>query len=214
MGHLRYIFSILYMIVTYYSANFLNSLRSDHLKLLFQAELAIPLIDWMILPYFLAYPLLALPLFLLDSQELSLLAKSFFKLCTLAFVIYLALPTQCEFPRDIAKVSYLKELYLFLWSSDHPYNLLPSMHVMMACYSLVPCLEKLRGASYMICLSLLLLICSSILFTHQHHLIDLMVGLGLSYTFLKVSYFAPLKLGISIKKPKKSEKIDKLGEAA
>jgi len=180
---------VFFFSISYIPVNFFNSTLSHHYRLYFDFELVLPIWDWMIIPYVSAYLLPILPLFRLSLRRLKALAFSISLAGLIGGVIFLILPTQLGFIRDQGISDFWKPTYQFLYMIDPPHNLFPSMHVVMAYMLIVPCLNTFKNVLVKaILVSWLLLICASIIFTHQHHLLDLIGGIELSWFMHRFVY--------------------------
>ena len=178
---------------SYAFINFINSTRSGHLHLYMDWELKIPMIEWMILFYYSAYAAPFFSYWLLDFREIKAMAKAFIFATIFSSVVFLAIPTTLGYPRDPELLGTFKDLYLLLWQADHPYNLVPSMHVVIAFLLLRPLLDKnIPKWSKALVATFIVGISASIIFVYQHHLIDLVSGLGLAYFCYKSIYLRAL----------------------
>jgi len=158
-------------VLGYGGANFLAAQRPEHLRLYWDAELAIPLLPWALWVYLSINLLFLLPLFRLDRDEMAWLGKRMIAGTLIAVAIFLTLPTTVGFTRlDIADGAH--PAFGLLYALDQPFNCVPSLHVV---YSALIMAAVGRHASTGLRLALgawLLAIIASTLLTHQHHLID------------------------------------------
>lgn len=173
----------------YSPVNWLNSLRSSHFEFYFDWELQIPVVPSFILIYFSAYLLPFIPFFKQNLKEQEFILKSLLICGFIGAVIFLLLPTQLGYEREIDNIAYFKPLFLILWKLDYPHNLMPSLHVVMSYILIVPGLSKTNNLVVKsIFITWLILICLSIVFVHQHHIIDIFTGLILSHCVYKFYY--------------------------
>ncbi len=166
-----------------------NFIHSAYLKLYFPWELNIPLIDWMILPYHAFNLLFLFPLFLLTKRPIHILGVSF-AVCTLiAGIFFFFFPTQMGYVRVIPDGPFAP-LFAHLFMIAEPTNLVPSLHVTYTTLYFISCVRVIKKRLFQVLFTLLLLlIVSSTLFIHQHHVIDVVAGIILALcVFRCVSY--------------------------
>ena len=72
-----------------------------------------------------------------------------------------------------------------LFALDHPHNLVPSLHVAWSCAAVLAIIRHTGRGLTLLFLLWLVLIVSSVLLVHQHHVADVVTGLLLAVT---VSY--------------------------
>lgn len=165
----------------YLPINYINSTRTDHFHAYTNWELAIPLLPWMILFYFSVYLMPLLPLFKTKYEELKVLAQTTVLSSCIGGIIFIGFPTVLGWERNIEEVGMWAPLFEFLWKADYPYNLAPSQHVVMAHLLIIPVIPKLKSkVAKGFCYFMFAAISSSILFVHQHHLLDLVTGFMLA----------------------------------
>lgn len=169
---------ILFLLVYVPTNNFEHE---TYYKLYFLWELRIPFFEWMIVPYHLFNLLFLVPMFLLPRNSIKKLALSFALSTITAGVIFLLIPAQFGFER-IVPDGLTSVLYKNLFSIDRTENLVPSLHVaytmlyFTACVSFIS--NKLTQAVFLI---VCMLIISSTVFIHQHHVVDVISGVALAY---------------------------------
>ncbi len=164
-------------VLIYGGANLLSEHRSDVHRIYFDWELAIPLLPAMVWVYASIVPLMLSPLFYLDIGQLNRLAKQLALAMLIAGAVFLVFPgtigyeTTPNLPRAIAAIR----------SIDMPYNVFPSLHValssiiMLQLYRVFELPGRLFLAAWMVALI------ASVLFTHQHHIADVIGGLLLAW---------------------------------
>jgi hypothetical protein len=156
-------------------------------------ELSFPFIDWTILIYFSLNLLTGLTLFVLDLKKLRIYAAAN-SICTLlAGLVFYLFPTQCGHVRpDPSSLGIWSSIYEMLYRFDGPHNLVPSLHItysMLAVLCLNFSLVDIRFKIWRIFLWLwLFALVLSVLFTHQHHLLDIGTGLILGYAVFVFFY--------------------------
>lgn len=153
----------------------------------FSWEKAIPFLDWMIIPYLSFNLLFLLPLFFLSKQQLKALDLAFVLSTICAGILFMILPITPEFVRVIPD-GFSATLYSHLYILDNSRNLLPSLHVTYSVIYFLSCLPIFRSLTTRIIFGLwIVLIILSTLFTHQHHVIDIVSGILLGGTVYFIS---------------------------
>ncbi len=177
--------------------------RFDHdlyFKLYFLWELQVPFIEWMIIPYHFLNLLFLLPFFLLPKNAIKILGASF-ALCTLfAGICYAVIPAELGYERMIPD-GLLAPLYKYLYLLIEPTNLVPSLHVTYVTLYYISCVSFFRKmVTRMVYTLLIVLIISSTLFTHQHHLVDVISGilLATSVSYIVTRIFNSIQANSSV----------------
>ncbi|MDD2775329.1 MAG: hypothetical protein PHU06_05185 [Gallionella sp.] len=148
-------------------------------------ERNIPLVPWMIWPYLSLYSVFLLPLFHLSAKQIDILARQSTATLLIAGGILLLLPAHLGFAP--AKVVGLHQpLFDLLTQVDTPHNLVPSLHVAFAALILLGCAE--RGPKFWAWGygAWLVLMSASTVLVHQHHLLDVISGLGLAFIMRRI----------------------------
>ena len=154
--------------------------REDYINAYFQWELGIPLIGWMIIPYHFFNLLFLFPLFVLRSRSIYILGAASALSTIIAGIIFMLFPTQLGFER-IAPPGFTENLYLFLFKVDRTTNLLPSLHVTYTTLYFMSCITYFKSARVRLILSICtIFVMSSVLFTHQHHVLDIISAIILA----------------------------------
>lgn len=164
----------------YPTTNWLTGLRNEHHAIYWPSELAIPFVAEFIWVYLSMYLLFALPPFFLDPPALKRLGVRLIVATVISGVIFLVFPAKLGFARVVPEAALYRNLYATLFSIDQPFNLLPSLHVV---YSSLIALAIMRSAgaySRGIMSIWLIVIVSSTVLVHQHHLADIAAGLLLT----------------------------------
>jgi hypothetical protein len=165
-------------VIGYGGANWLAAQRATHLRLYWDAELAIPLVPAAIWVYLSINLLFALPVFRLDPAELRVLGRRMIAATLMATAFFIAVPTAPGFERlDLAGAS--NSAFYWLYALDCPFNCVPSLHVTYSTL-IVLALARRAGTALRAALgSWLALIMASTVLTHQHHFIDIAAALVL-----------------------------------
>ncbi|MEO8381260.1 MAG: phosphatase PAP2 family protein [Acidobacteriota bacterium] len=166
-------------LTTYPTVNWLTSLRSWRLHLYLPGELAIPFVPELVWAYASLYALFVMPLFFLPAERIPALGRQLMAGSILSGVCFLLFPAELGFVRELPTA----ELYAWLFSSvfrvDHPYNLVPSLHVLYSATIVLACADHARPLARVLLWSWLALIAVSTVLIHQHHLLDLAVAFAL-----------------------------------
>ncbi len=194
--------TILNGLLFYFAYGFTNhrTLSEESLfRAYFGTELAIPLLPFMIVIYFSFNLLTGTSLFVLNRLELRAFAWSSM-ICTLAAAFFFYFfPTICGFERPtLEEVGIWRPWFEFLYSFDQPQNLVPSLHVTYSALAVYVMTPRVRPMGRKILASWLVLLCASVLFTHQHHVLDIAGGLLLGYAVFRWG-FQPILRQIEIK---------------
>jgi len=184
-AHLRWA-GLLFILVTvwfeivYGGADWFTAHRTTRVRVNLEAELSLPLIPAFTVGYMSIYPLfLAAPYVLRTRRELTTLAIDLSLAILFAGIVFLLVPAQLAFvpPQNLGP---WEGLFRFADRLNLDYNLVPSLHVALS----VICIEMFAPhATPMGRLALRgwgLLIAASTIFTHQHHLLDVITGYGLA----------------------------------
>ncbi len=148
----------------------------------FSWELSIPFLKWMIIPYHSFNLLFLIPFLLLPKIPIKILSTSSAICTVIAGASFILFPSQIGFHRIIPD-GFTAPLYKYLFTFDNTTNLVPSLHVTYVTLYFVSCVGYLKRKLTKILFGLTsLLIISSTLFTHQHHLLDIISGIILAFT--------------------------------
>ncbi|APW39408.1 hypothetical protein RD110_21120 [Rhodoferax koreense] len=150
-----------------------------HVALPFEAGM--PFIPGFILPYLSSGPLFVAAFFLIRSRDdLRVLSQRLLLATVLAAMVFVWFPLRYSTARPTVASNALAPLFDLLAAVDAPYNQLPSLHVAY-CLILWLALGRLpRAAWARVALGAwLALTAVATLFVHQHHLLDVLAGLGL-----------------------------------
>lgn len=162
-------------IIAYGCTNWINSQRTDHWLLYSDWELSIPLMPKFIFVYASFSILTAIPLFIFQNSQILLLAKRMALGIIISSVIFLLVPTQLGFTRAIENIDYTP-LFSILFQVDYPYNLFPSLHIVLSTITFLTLLPYCSKTLILILSSWWLLLCASVVLVHQHHIADIAGG--------------------------------------
>lgn len=167
---------IVLFVAVYGSLNWLSTQRVDRWRLWFEWELAIPLLPWMAWAYLSLFASFFLPMFVLDAPRIHALCRRLAFATVVSDMCFLFFPAELGFTR-LAPVQEGGFALGLIHQIDLPHNLAPSLHVS---WSLI-LLCSMRAVStawlrrgFDAWLALLL---ASVVFTHQHHLLDVVGGM-------------------------------------
>ena len=166
--------------LVYFSALHLAAARDVHYALFFEFERQLPLIPWMIIPYISIIPLLFLPWFTMDARALRSLLWSFNTCTLLAGAIFVIFPGKVGFPggQDFGSFSLF---YDGLYALDKPHNLFPSLHVAYSALVVMTVSYVTHSRFFDVVLWVWwVFIITSVVFTHQHHIPDILTGAPLA----------------------------------
>lgn len=129
----------------------------------------------------------------------------------ICFIIYLLMPTTTNIRPDMSSYdgnNIFKLLCKFIYSTDTPYNLFPSMHVTVTwfCYIAIRGQKEISLSYRLFSLIFSFAIFASILFTKQHYVWDILPSIILC----EIIYFIVRKTNLSTKFKNVCYKINKL----
>lgn len=165
----------------YPAMNWLTSLRRAPWHLYIPAELRIPFVPQFIWAYLSMYLLFALPLFFIPAERMPPLGKQLIAGCVVSAIVFLVLPAELGFARQLPSAAPYTAMYARVFSIDRPYNLVPSLHVIFSCAIALACADFARPLARMAILAWLAVIVASTVLVHQHHLIDLAAAFVIVY---------------------------------
>lgn len=171
----------------YPTLNWITSLRSWRLHLYFPAELAIPFLPELVWAYVSMYALFVMPLFFLPKERMPALGKQLITGSILSGVLFLLFPAELGFAREIPAQAPYTGMFTWIFGVDHPYNLVPSLHVIYSAAIALACIDFARPVVRVSLWAWLTVIVVSTLLVHQHHLLDLAVAFAIVH-FLRRRY--------------------------
>ena len=174
--------TLIFSTVVYFGTNEIASKSEHFYKLYFEFERDIPMVPWMVYIYQSFALLIVITYFSIKSpQKIKAYSISFMSSCGIAAVFFILFPTELGFSRT-ENIEGYEFMYNLLHMVDKPHNLAPSLHITysaLGAYVLSSEIKSkwLKGMIWL----WFLLICSSIVLVHQHHLFDIFSGILLSY---------------------------------
>jgi|26BtaG_2_1085354.scaffolds.fasta_scaffold02890_4 membrane-associated phospholipid phosphatase len=188
------VFYLLYTLTNLYGAA-LYQLNPNHIhNLALPVDQTIFFIPAMIVPYSWSLLLFCASFFMVrTSQQLTLLTCRLILATLFATLIFYLYPARFSFIRPITS-DWTQIGYQFLAVTDKPFNQFPSLHVSYALLlgvSLWRVVPASKAALQSIYRAALLTVCSLIIlstvFTYQHHVLDIVGGVGLATVVLWVA---------------------------
>jgi len=174
--------TLIFSTVVYFGANEIAS-NSDHFfRLYFEFERDIPMVPWMIYIYQSFALLIVVTYFSIKTpQKIKAYSISFMSSCAIAAVFFILFPTELGFSRT-EKIEGYEFMYNLLHMIDKPHNLAPSLHITYSALGAYVLSSEIQSKFLKRMIWLwFLLICSSIVLVHQHHLFDIFSGILLSF---------------------------------
>ena len=165
----------------YLGTNEIAAQRTSFYQLYFEFERDIPMVPWMIHIYNSFHVLLLLNFLILKNPlKIRAIAISLITSSAIASVFFLLFPAELGFSRT-ENIQGYEFWYDALHWLDHPHNLVPSLHITFSALSVYVISTEI-GSVFLKLIFLLwfLLICSSIVLVHQHHLTDVVSGFVLA----------------------------------
>lgn len=145
----------------------------------FDWELAIPRVDWMVVPYLLVIPAFLLPILHLDARRIDALGRQAIVAVLVAAVVFVLLPGRLGYAPQPAE-GLFAPLLRFVAMVDTPHNTLPSLHVACAVLIYRACGEAAAPAVALGYWAWLGLTVASTVLVHQHHLADVASAIALA----------------------------------
>jgi membrane-associated phospholipid phosphatase len=161
----------------YLGTNEIAAQRTSFYQLYFEFERDIPMVPWMIHVYNSFHVLLLLNFLIIKNPlKIRAIAISLIASSAIAALFFLIFPAELGFSRTENMMGY-EFWYDALHWLDHPHNLVPSLHITFSALSTYVISTEINSRVLKsLFLVWFLLICSSIVLVHQHHLIDIFTG--------------------------------------
>jgi len=166
--------------VVFYGADWLTAQHAMRIHAYANAELAIPLIPVMVVPYMTMYVIfLFAPLVLRRTADLDRFAAALARVIAIAGVAFLLLPAELGFaPVSTAASAWNSWLQLAATVSRR-YDLVPSLHVALFTAAAASYAGRVSAPARVLLGIWLAVVAASTVLTHQHHLLDVAAGLAL-----------------------------------
>src|SRR5262245_21410398 len=174
----------------YPTLNWITSLRPEPLHLYFAAELTVPFVPELIWAYLSMYVLFLMPPFFLPAAHMPALGKQLIAGTLVSGLVFLLLPAQLGFARELPSDSFIAGIYRAMFSIDRPHNLVPSLHVVFTVAIGLACADVARPLARAGLIAWIATAVASTLLVHQHHLLDIAAALALAF-ILRRRYRVP-----------------------
>jgi hypothetical protein len=165
----------------YPTLNWITALRAQPWHLYLSAELSIPFVPELISVYLSMFVLFLIPPFLLPAVRMPALGKQLIAGTLLGGLVFLLLPAELGFPREVPASPGYAKIYAALFGLDRPHNLVPSLHVYFSAAIALACAAVARPLTRALLLVWLGVIVLSTLLTHQHHVVDIVAAFALLF---------------------------------
>ena len=167
--------SVLFLVV-YNACNWITARRVDVGEWVFEWERHIPLVPWMIVPYWSLDALfVAGPFLTRDRRSLDALERRLTFAILAAAVCFLSIPLRFAFPRPHVE-GIFGPWFDVLHGFDAPHNLFPSLHIALRTIHAEHYGHHTRGVWRWLSHVWFSLVGVSTLLTYQHHVIDIAGG--------------------------------------
>lgn len=163
----------------YFSINKFSEGRTTHV-LAFDFEESIPFIPFFVIFYIMTYFVVIMPYFVVkDIKDYRRTVLAYLFLIFISSVVYIMYPVKIIRP-EIIKEGIFLNMVKWMYNTDKPYNLFPSLHVSLSALSSLVCLKYNKKIGYFL-IVLLFLISLSTLFVKQHYLVDIIFAVILAF---------------------------------
>jgi membrane-associated phospholipid phosphatase len=178
----------LLFVVLYGASNHYASTLSEHWVLRYGWERHIPMLPAFIIPYMSIDLFFFFSFFICTTNTELRTHAARLAVCTIVAVCcFVIFPMKLGMERPhLAGVN--GAIYALLKSFDHPHNLFPSLHVAYTLILRMLYSRHTRGLTWWLFHAWFFAVSFSVLFVHQHHVIDLIGGAALATV---VMYFVP-----------------------
>jgi membrane-associated phospholipid phosphatase len=166
----------------------------------------IPFVKYMVIPYYVWYPYIVLPLIyfaIVEKDSFIKLAIFLYGGMTLSYIIFIIMPNGIGigFRPEITDTDFFSTLIKNIYAIDNPTNSCPSIHVLntMAIHASIVNSQKLGGKKWLVNLSRVtaVLIYASTVMIKQHSIIDVIASFvigGIIYMLLYGKVFSRKKV--------------------
>ena len=166
--------------VVFYGADWLTAQHPFRLRAYANAELAIPLVPVMVVPYMTMYVIfLFAPFVLRTTADLDRFAGALARVIAIAGIAFLLLPAKLGFPPVSVPGSKWNSWLQLAGTMARPFDLVPSLHVALFTVCAGTYARRTTAPLRLLLGAWLAVVAASTVLTHQHHLIDVVTGLAL-----------------------------------
>lgn len=173
----------------YFTANLIASNRSSRFQFYFPWEKEIPLIEEFIFVYMSVFLFALLHLFVVPGQIMARAVRPLLWSVTMAGIVFLAFPTEIGYSWPPPAQNY-HLFFNFLATVDKPHNLFPSLHICLSFILGRLLFYKENNFARLLLIVWFISVCFSIIFVHQHHVLDIVGGLFLGIFCMKYFFSA------------------------
>ncbi|HYF33918.1 MAG TPA: phosphatase PAP2 family protein, partial [Prosthecobacter sp.] len=174
-------------LVIYNACNWITKFRPDVGKAAFGWETMIPVVPWMIVPYWsLDAFFVVAPFLCRRGCDLSLLARRLVLSNVLCGLCFLIIPLELAWVRPKVEGMYAG-WFAAIQGMDAPHNLFPSLHIVLRTVLAVHYARHSRGVARFLSHVWFSLIGVSTLLTWQHHLVDVLGGFLMAAVILHIT---------------------------
>jgi membrane-associated phospholipid phosphatase len=167
--------------------NWVTANREVTLQLYFRQELAIPLVPEFIWIYLSLYLLFLIPPFFLKPGQMNVLGRQLIASTFFCGTIFLLMPAELGFERTVPADPFYSAIFANMFALDLPHNLVPSLHVAFSALILITLFAYVQTLIFKGIFAIwLVLICSSTVLVHQHHLIYVISGMGVAIALYRL----------------------------
>jgi hypothetical protein len=166
--------------VVFYGADWFTAQHALRIHAYANAELAIPLVPVMVVPYMTMYVIfLFAPFVLRSAADLDRFAGALALVILVAGVAFVFLPAEVGFAPASAAESIWNPWLQFAATLSRKYDLVPSLHVALFTVAAGTYATRVSATVRVLLGIWLAVVAASTVLTHQHHLIDVAAGLAL-----------------------------------
>jgi membrane-associated phospholipid phosphatase len=166
--------------VVFYGADWLTARHTLRIQAYANAELAIPLVPVMVVPYMTMYVIfLFAPFMLRSTADLNRFASALGRVIAIAGIAFLLLPAELGFAPASTAGSIWNPWLQLAATLSRKYDLVPSLHVALFTAAAATYASRVSTGARVLLAVWLALVAASTVLTHQHHLIDVVAGLAL-----------------------------------
>ena len=183
--HLRR-FTLLSLLITaefavvFYGADWLTAQHALRINAYANAELAIPLVPVMVVPYMTMYAIfLFAPFVLRSTADLDRFAGAIARVIVIAGVAFVILPAKLGFAPVSTAGSIWNPWLQLAATLSRRYDLVPSLHVGLFTVAAATYAGRVSTGLRVVLGAWLVIVAASTVLTHQHHLIDVVTGVAL-----------------------------------
>jgi membrane-associated phospholipid phosphatase len=166
--------------VVFYGADWLTAQHPIRIHAYTNAELAIPLVPVMVVPYMSMYVIFLFAPFVLRTRaDLDRFAGALARVIAIAGIAFLLFPAKLGFAPASAVGSIWNPWLQLAASVSRRYDLVPSLHVALFTVCAGTYARRTTSGVRLLLGIWLVVVAASTVLTHRHHLIDVVTGLAL-----------------------------------